>query len=145
MKFFKRHTGIIITEDYDALPDSLWSALCWLNRRSHTSEPGLNSRCVHGAVEALERRYPGRQLTAEEVVEWMPLDRLFGLYNDDNPPGIKTASLLGRYLARLPGTDVCQSLTRPPCRRALWAHRNITGRFLLTAIRLTLHHRYKPL
>ena len=145
MKRFQRHTGIIITEDYDALPDSLWRALCFLLRRGHTAEPGLSRRCVVGAIDALERRYPGRQLTAEEVVEWMPLDRLFGLYNEDDPPGIKTASTLGRYLARLPGTDVCHSLARPPCRRALRAHRNITGSFLLTAIRLTLHHRYKPL
>lgn len=145
MKLFQRYTSIIITEDYDALPDSIWEALCFLLRRSYTAEPGLSGRCINGAVEALERRYPGQQLTTEQVVEWMPLDRLFGLYNDDDPPGIKTASPLGRYLARLPGTDAGQSLTRPPCRRALRAHRHITGSFLLTAIRLTLHHRYKPL
>ncbi len=145
MKRFQRHPGIIITEDYDALPDSLWSALCFLLRRSYTAEPGLSSRCINGAVEALERRCPGQRLTADQVVEWMPLDRLFGLYNDDDPPGLKTGTPLGRYLARLPGTDICQSLSRPPCRRALRAHRHITGRFLLTAIRLTLHHRYKPL
>lgn len=144
MKCFQRHLGIIIIENYDALPDSLWSALCFLFRRGYTAEPGLSGRCVNGAIEALERRYPDQQLTADQVVAWMPLDRLFELYDDDDPPGIKTASLLGRYLARLPGTDVCRSLSRPPCRKALRAHRHITGSFLLTAIRITLHHRYKP-
>ncbi|MDI9280096.1 hypothetical protein QMZ65_23030 [Pantoea sp. EABMAA-21] len=145
MKRFLRHRSIIITEDYDALPDSLWRGLCFLLRRGYAAEAGLSRRCVIGAIEALERRYPGQQLTADQVVEWMPLDRLFALYNDDDPPGIRTASPLGRYLARLPGTDVCHPLSRPPCRQALRAHRNITGSFLLTAIRLTLHHRYKPL
>lgn len=145
MKLFQGHPGIIITENYNALPDSLWSALCFLLRRGHTPEPGLSRQCVNGAIEALERRYPDQLVTVEQVVEWMPLDRLFRLYNDDDPPGIKTASPLGRYLARLPGTDFCGSLSRPPCRKALRAHRHINGSFLLTAIRLTLHHRYKPL
>jgi hypothetical protein len=47
MNIFQRHTGIIITEDYDALPDSLWRALCFLLRRSHTAEPGRQQPMRH--------------------------------------------------------------------------------------------------
>lgn len=145
MKLFQRQMGIIITEDYDALPDGLWSALRFLLRRGYTVDPGLSRQCVIGAIEALERRFPGRRLTDMQVVEWMPLDRLFKLCNDDEPPDTRTVSPLGRYLARLPGTGAGHSLSRPPCIRALRAHRKITGSFLLTAIRLTLHHRYRHL
>ncbi|MEI2606809.1 hypothetical protein V8O11_23940 [Erwinia aphidicola] len=145
MKLFQRQMGIIITEDYDALPEGLWSALRFLLRRGYTVDPGLSRQCVIGAIEALERRFPGRRLTDMQVVEWMPLDRLFKLCNDDEPPDTRTVSPLRGYLARLPGTDAGHSLSLPPCIRALRAHRKITGSFLLTAIRLTLHHRYRHL
>lgn len=141
MNLLKRNNQIIITDDYNPLPDNIVSAVRWMLRRERVADPELEDMCVTGTIDALVRRYPGHDLTAEQVSEWMPLDRLFELYDGDDPPGVKAASALGRYLARLPGTDIHFPLSKPPGRRALRAHRDNTTPFLMTAIRLSLHHR----
>lgn len=142
MKFFGYLLDVIITDDYDPLPDGVVSLLTYMARPGKVARSGVLPLCVAGTIEALERKFPARYLTAEEVAEYMPLNKLLQLHHND-APGHRENSVLGQYIALLPGVDAQQPLRRPPGWRALRAHRRYTTRFLMTYIRLTLHHHYR--